>query len=398
MFYLVGAGLSASSGLPTFRGSGGLWRNYDAMDLATPDAFQNDPSLVWQFYSYRRHAALRAKPNKGHYALAELARRRPGQFLTLTQNVDGLSARAQHPQEDLLCLHGDLFTVKCTSFMCSYKQEGVLDDPLTPALKVDDEEYAADPNYKKLNGGVATEDSDALKKSIFGKGPLMEQRDAGYSSGGLTTTDGLTTDGTDGYSSSSSFFFPNGYNAPPTGRKKKTEEVEPSVIEKEKEEEQEQEEQEEQEESKDNNDSHAHAKKKSRKKKFITKDIPIDLLPRCPSCKVGLLRPGVVWFGEALPFNVLQRADDFITADPPVDLILVIGTSGSVWPAAGYVEQVAMRGGKVAVFNIDVDEESSIATDLIKNGGGWAFQGDAAEILPKALEPIIGTLRPHRKY
>lgn len=86
---LCGAGLSASSGLPTFRGAGGLWRNHEATSLATPEAFAADPALVWQFYSYRRHMALKANPNPAHYALAQLARQRP-EFVTLTQNVDGL--------------------------------------------------------------------------------------------------------------------------------------------------------------------------------------------------------------------------------------------------------------------------------------------------------------------
>jgi len=85
---LLGAGLSASSGLPTFRGAGGLWRNHKATRLATPEAFAADPALVWQFYSYRRHMALQAKPNKAHYALAELAKKKEG-FVTLSQNVDG---------------------------------------------------------------------------------------------------------------------------------------------------------------------------------------------------------------------------------------------------------------------------------------------------------------------
>ena len=85
---LCGAGLSASSGLPTFRGAGGIWRNHEATSLATPEAFEADPALVWQFYSYRRHMALNAKPNPAHFALAELARKRPN-FVTLTQNVDG---------------------------------------------------------------------------------------------------------------------------------------------------------------------------------------------------------------------------------------------------------------------------------------------------------------------
>ena len=85
---LLGAGLSASSGLPTFRGAGGLWRNQDAVSLATPQAFNDDPALVWQFYSYRRHMALNANPNKAHYALAELAKKKE-EFVTLSQNVDG---------------------------------------------------------------------------------------------------------------------------------------------------------------------------------------------------------------------------------------------------------------------------------------------------------------------
>ena len=85
---LLGAGLSASSGLPTFRGAGGLWRNNDATSLATPEAFDRDPGLVWQFYSYRRHMALQAQPNPAHYALAQLAKQRSG-FVTLSQNVDG---------------------------------------------------------------------------------------------------------------------------------------------------------------------------------------------------------------------------------------------------------------------------------------------------------------------
>jgi NAD-dependent SIR2 family protein deacetylase len=87
---LCGAGLSASSGLPTFRGAGGMWRTHEAMDLATPQAFNRDPGLVWQFYSYRRHAALQVKPNKAHFALAELSKKMPG-FITLSQNVDGMS-------------------------------------------------------------------------------------------------------------------------------------------------------------------------------------------------------------------------------------------------------------------------------------------------------------------
>lgn len=92
---LCGAGLSAASGLPTFRGAGGLWRTHNAMKLATPEAFKEDPGLVWQFYSYRRHMALNASPNGAHHALAKLAKQKPD-FLCLTQNVDG-TARPTPP-------------------------------------------------------------------------------------------------------------------------------------------------------------------------------------------------------------------------------------------------------------------------------------------------------------
>ena len=119
---LLGAGLSASSGLPTFRGAGGLWRTHDATSLATPEAFNADPSLVWQFYSYRRHAALQAQPNPAHYALAKLARKMPG-FQALSQNVDGLSQRVDHPPEQLQLLHGTLFEVRCTDRRgCGYSE------------------------------------------------------------------------------------------------------------------------------------------------------------------------------------------------------------------------------------------------------------------------------------
>ena len=94
---LCGAGLSAASGLPTFRGAGGLWRSYDATELATPHAFAANPGLVWQFYSYRRHMALKAQPNPAHRALAELARRKRN-FITLTQNVDGELVLAYRPK------------------------------------------------------------------------------------------------------------------------------------------------------------------------------------------------------------------------------------------------------------------------------------------------------------
>src|SRR4051794_12157343 len=88
----TGAGVSAESGIPTFRGLGGLWRGRDPMRLATPEAFAAEPALVWEFYNWRRDLVARAEPNPAHRALVELARRVP-RLTLITQNVDRLHQR-----------------------------------------------------------------------------------------------------------------------------------------------------------------------------------------------------------------------------------------------------------------------------------------------------------------
>ncbi|MDX1983582.1 MAG: Sir2 family NAD-dependent protein deacetylase, partial [Bryobacteraceae bacterium] len=90
---LTGAGISAESGIPTFRGAGGLWRTFRPEDLATPEAFANDPELVWEWYDWRRGLIAAASPNPGHLALVEL-QKCVGSFHLITQNVDGLHQRA----------------------------------------------------------------------------------------------------------------------------------------------------------------------------------------------------------------------------------------------------------------------------------------------------------------
>jgi len=94
VFVLTGAGVSAESGLPTFRASDGLWEGYRIEDVCTPEAWDRDPAGVWAFYSARRAAAARAEPNPGHVALAELESQLPGRFFLCTQNVDDLHERA----------------------------------------------------------------------------------------------------------------------------------------------------------------------------------------------------------------------------------------------------------------------------------------------------------------
>jgi NAD-dependent deacetylase len=108
---LTGAGVSAESGLATFRGPGGLWEGRAAPELATPGAFRSDPLEVWRFYDWRRTEAARAEPNAGHRAIARLQRERPHVAL-VTQNVDGLHQRAG--SRDVLELHGSLWTLRCT--------------------------------------------------------------------------------------------------------------------------------------------------------------------------------------------------------------------------------------------------------------------------------------------
>ena len=108
---LTGAGISAESGIPTFRGDGGLWRNFRPEELATPEAFAKDPRLVWEWYDWRRGLIKDAQPNPGHLALVKLARAK-SDFTLITQNVDGLHERAGHHRS--LKLHGDIWRLRCT--------------------------------------------------------------------------------------------------------------------------------------------------------------------------------------------------------------------------------------------------------------------------------------------
>ena len=180
--------------------------------------------------------ALSVKPNPAHYALAELARKMPG-FQTLTQNVDGLSQRAEHPPQQLQLLHGTLFALNCFNTRCGYSEPNFT-DPVVPALAIPTD--GSDPTSN--NARARGQDLDISDKSV----PL------------------------------------------------------PSLK-------------------------------------------PSDL-PQCPKCRTSLLRPGVVWFGEGLPEDVLDNVHDFMNPydhKTNIDLIIVIGTSAKVYPAAGYIDQVS---------------------------------------------------------
>ncbi|KAI0356600.1 DHS-like NAD/FAD-binding domain-containing protein [Trametes cingulata] len=268
---VAGAGLSAASGIPTFRGAGGLWRKYDSMGLATPEAFHANPSRVWQFYHYRREKALSAQPNPGHLALAMFSipsirhKIAPNSDFTLiTQNVDGLSRRAldmvanTHPeladevrspavQNSMLEMHGRLFDVVCTNPTCGHREHNT-SSPICPALAGTERVYSSD-------------------------------------------------------------------------------EPEPHIDE--------------------------------------------AALPHCSRCG-SLARPGVVWFGET-PWY-LEEIDGLVSR---ADMCIVVGTSSTVYPAAGYAYEVQENGGKVAVFNLERSEGDQEADYL--------FLGPAEVTLPKAL-------------
>lgn len=115
---LTGAGLSAESGLGTFRDRDGLWSKYDLADVATPEGFARDPGLVLDFYNMRRRNARAAAPNAAHVALARLERDYPGEVLTVTQNIDGLHEAAG--TANLIHMHGEIAKARCQACEASH--------------------------------------------------------------------------------------------------------------------------------------------------------------------------------------------------------------------------------------------------------------------------------------
>ena len=126
--FVTGAGISQESGIPTFRGKDGLWRNYDAMKLATIDAFYDNPNLVWEWYNERRQNIFNSEPNLGHKAIAELENF--VKVCVLTQNIDGLHQKAG--SSNVLELHGSIVKIKCT--VCDFKDEVLTEFSKLPPL------------------------------------------------------------------------------------------------------------------------------------------------------------------------------------------------------------------------------------------------------------------------
>ncbi len=120
---LTGAGISAESGIRTFRAADGLWEDHRIEDVATPEAFVRDPRLVHRFYNQRRQQLLSeaVKPNAAHYALAKLEQARPGEVLVITQNIDNLHERAG--SHNLIHMHGELLNLRCAASEVVYRTE-----------------------------------------------------------------------------------------------------------------------------------------------------------------------------------------------------------------------------------------------------------------------------------
>jgi len=113
IFVLAGAGVSAESGIPTFRGVKGLWRNHRIEEVASPEAWHRDPRLVWEFYTMRRRVASTAKPNRAHFALAKFEDLLQDRLFVCTQNVDTLHEQAGSRR--VVHMHGELFKSRCDS-------------------------------------------------------------------------------------------------------------------------------------------------------------------------------------------------------------------------------------------------------------------------------------------
>ncbi|KAH6892515.1 DHS-like NAD/FAD-binding domain-containing protein [Thelonectria olida] len=317
---VIGAGLSASSGLAVFRGTSGLWKNQDVMQVASPAGFRHDPGIVWQFYTYRRQEALHVEPNPAHYALAELARRVPG-FVALTQNVNNLNPRANHPLSQMKELHGNLFTLSCVDEDgCGYKERDNFEECLTPALDPSKDERetmgAIDSDNKPrasplLLAGIARKHAQILGDNFQANTPTTREMAA------LKPPDKEAT--------------------APVAQVR------------------------------------------------LSSGLAKEDLPQCPKCKNGILRPGVVWFGEPLPVDIVKEIEAIFEDPEPIDLCLTIGTSSRVWPAAGYSDMARKKGARIAVINTRAADAKDVRPDR-----DWVFVGDAAVLLPELLKPIIG--------
>jgi NAD-dependent deacetylase len=263
---LTGAGVSAESGLATFRGPDGLWEGHRVEDVATPEAFRRDPALVHAFYDARRAKLGTVEPNAAHRALARLDAEWPGELLLVTQNVDDLHERAGSKR--LLHMHGELTKGWCR----------------------------------------------ACGERFPWAGPMGEVlRDAGSTSSPAPQDERLAFS--------------------------------------------------------------AHAEEGLSKAEDPSRSTGVN---RCPSCHVqGHVRPDIVWFGE-MPYE-MERTD---AALQRCDLFVSIGTSGAVYPAAGFVQTARYCGARTLEMNL----EPSLGSHMFDE----SRTGPASELVPTWVEEVLG--------
>lgn len=286
---LCGAGLSAPSGIPTFKGSGAYWRGHKAANLSNIDVFIANPGLVWKYFAERRRLALRALPNKAHFALAKFAETKKGMHV-LTQNIDGLSQKAKHPKDRIFELHGSLMDIKCTNESCGYVDKGNEDEPLCPALEALEED-------ELMNFGDTAEVS---RRGIRIKDVMNRLLSVTLEVGQRKTE--------------------------PKGKMPELDELSnPLMI-----------------------DPVAQAIAS----KLTEEVIPIKDLPHCPKCN-SLLRPGAVMFGEKLDEETLNGVIDWIEEKKTLELLMVIGTQARDFPATKFLQRAVEKRARVAVVNLD---------------------------------------------
>ena len=163
---LTGAGVSAESGIPTFRGKDGYWRNFDPAKLATPEAFARDPKLVWEWYRERRQRIRTAQPNSAHEAIAKLAQH-ADEFLLITQNVDDLHRRAGLANEQMVQIHGDIFVTRCSRCDFQFRRAGRGGSPEPPGAR------AVQPQSGRLKSIDPTSENDVNLPRCPGCDALM---------------------------------------------------------------------------------------------------------------------------------------------------------------------------------------------------------------------------------
>jgi NAD-dependent deacetylase len=254
---LTGAGVSAESGIPTFRGKDGYWQNLDPTKLATPEAFAREPKLVWDWYRERRERIRNAQPNAAHEAIARLAQRADG-FLLVTQNVDDLHARAGIPAQRMVRIHGDIFATRCSR--CDFSYGGSGGSPEPPGACV------AQPTNRQLRSIAASSERDLS-------------------------------------------------------------------------------------------------------------------VPTCPKCQ-ALMRPGVVWFGEQLARNELERVENFLDGGV-CDVVIIAGTTATF----GYIIDWALRGSRDGSELIEVNPEET----PLSRFATWLVREPAAIALPRLVDELTAS-------